>query len=165
MFGRDYRKLISQIWAYVIFRWIVVWVLIVLASGIRGGAGEAAALVIICIDIVAGSLGRVTALALATQSRKDWLDRLTNRCFYKLLWERLRADTRADIDIDDLFKLAGQDALADIKLADDAERLEAGFFDRRGWHFFGGVMSFVGLLIGLVTYYGSALYIGSDMHR
>jgi hypothetical protein len=90
------------------------------------------------------------------------MDRLTNRCFYRLFFEEIRTGnggTRADID--ELFKLASAEALADIKRADDDSAKDAGFLDKTAWHWFGGILSFLWRCVSFYVYYGSAMYVGS----
>lgn len=157
MWGRDYRKAISQAWAAIAVRWIAIWVAVASCAG-YGRPGTAAAFVIVAIDITTSAQYRGTILLLTEMQRKDWLDRLTNRCFYKIFWEELRSQNGRYIDIDDLFKRASADALEDIGVANE----KALFYDGTFWHIFGGFLHFVWLSVSLVLYYGSAMYFGAQ---
>jgi hypothetical protein len=85
--------------------------------------------------------------------------------FYQLFWEALKSEDRAYLDVDQLFKEAGEKATADIKKADDSSREDSGFLDKTAWHLFGGVLHFIGLVFWDVVYYGSAIWVGTNMLR
>lgn len=158
-FGREYRKLVSQGIAYVAFRWVAIWILV--AACVRQGeAGRAVALGIIALDICVTGLGKALVFHAADQRRTDWFERLTNRIFYQKFWEEVQAGNAQYIDVDELFKQATRGAAADIKKADENDREVFGFLDRTGWHWLGGVISFVGLSFWLTIYYGSAWVLG-----
>ncbi len=95
------------------------------------------------------------------EERKDWMDRLTNRLFYKQLIEAGQDGRGRHVNVDELFNMARKDALADIERANKDSVFDAGFLGSTGWHWFGGMLSFVGQWVGFALYYGSALYIGS----
>ena len=160
LIGRDYRKSISQAIAYGTYKWIAVWFIIAICAS-KGQLGVAAGLVVVAVDIVAGGLFRGIALVLIEQSRQDWRDRLTNRCFYKILFEELRDGRSANVDVDELFQFAAKEALADIKRAGDYSAIQAGFLDTKAWHWIGGILSFLWLCVSFGVYYGSTLYLGS----
>ena len=160
LIGRDYRKSISQAFAYGAYKWIAVWLIIATCAS-KGQLGVAAGLVVAAVDIVAGSLFTGIALVLNEQSRRDWMDRLTNRCFYTILFQELRDGRSASVDVDELFQLAAKEALADIKRAGDDSAIQAGFLDTKAWHWIGGILLFLWLSVSFGLYYGSALYLGS----
>jgi hypothetical protein len=158
LIGRSYRKSVSQAFAYAIYRWVAVWILIAVCAG-HGPTGEVVSLAIIAINIALASTYGAVKLLIDEQSRQDWRDRLTNRLFYQLFWDSLKSGEREYLDVDELFQQAGKKATADIKSAADAE--DAGFLDSGWWHTFGGVLHFVGTLVADVIYYGSAFWVGS----
>lgn len=160
IYGREYRKQISQSLAFAIYRTIAIW-LIVAACMNYGQAGQAVALGIVAVDICSYGAYRAVAFITTEQTRKDWLDRLTNRVFYKLFFDRLRESGANSIDIDDLFREASRAAVDDIKKAEEESRIAHGLFDRTAWHWAGGMFSFVGLIFWNVLYYGSAMVVGS----
>jgi hypothetical protein len=158
--GRDYRKAISQGIAYGIYRWIAIWLIIAVCAS-KGELGIAAGLVIAAVDIIVLGGFRGTEFTLRQMSRDTWRDHLTDRFFYKLLFDEIRSGNNDHIDIDELFKLASKEAGADIKRADDNSVEDAGVFGTTAWHWFGGAISFVGCCVWFVLYYASALYLGS----
>src|SRR5262249_60115602 len=119
----------------------------------------AAGLVVAAVDLMLAGNQKATAAALIGQSQTDWKDRLTNRIFYKLLFQEIRDGSGAHIDVDDLFRLASEEAGADIKRASDESDAEAGFLGTTAWHWFGGIISFLWLAVSFWLYYGSALYL------
>jgi hypothetical protein len=140
---------------------MAIW-LIIAACASRGQPGIAAALVVVALDIISIGILRATSYNIDEQSRTDWKDRLTNRCFYKLLVEEIRAgNSTTSLDVDELFRRASSEASADIKRASDESASDAGFLDTTRWHVFGGFISFVWQWVGSAFYYGSALYLGS----
>jgi len=160
LIGRDLRKAISQAFSYAAFRWLAIW-LIIGACASKGQPGIAAALVVIAVDIISLGNARGTGFQIAEQSSRDWKDRLTNRCFYKLLIEEIRmGNSMASLDVDELFRRASTEADADIKRASDESHENAGFFDTTKWHVFGGILSFIWQWVGSGIYYGSAILIG-----
>ena len=60
----------------------------------------------------------------------------------------------------ELFKQASDKAAEDIKVVSAPD--EFGFFDKRWWHWLGGVLHFFSILIGDVIYYGSAIWVGTE---
>jgi hypothetical protein len=126
-----------------------------------GRPGMAAALVVVAADVISEGTSKFTALKIEEQSRQDWKDCLTHRIFYKLLVERIRDSHSADVDVEDLFKIASEEASADIKRASDQSAANAGFPDTTAWHWFGGILSFLWQCASAGLYYGSALYVGS----
>lgn len=160
LIGRDYRKSISQTWAYIAYRWLAIWLIIAMCAA-YGKPGIAAGLVVAAVDIIGGGNSLAVAVFLNEKSRKDWMDRLTNRCFYKLLVEEVRAGRSNNIDVDELFKAASQEAVEDIKRADHDASMEVGVFGTTWWLWFGGVVSFLWKFVSFGLYYGSALYLGS----
>ena len=158
--GREYRKSVSQAFAFAAYRWIAIW-LIIAACASKGDLGIACGLVVVAADIIATGNFIATAFALNEQTRKDWLDLLTNRIFYKLLFEQIRGGSGAAVDVDELFNLASKEAVADMKRAAEDSAVDAGFFDKTGWHWIGGVLSFIWRCVSSILYYGSALYVGS----
>lgn len=162
LIGREYRKAVSQVFSYGLFRLVAIW-LIVAACMQYGQAGRAAALVIIAFDILILGLHKAVVLSVAEQTRTNWYERLTNRIFYKLFFDHLRADGAKSIDIDDLFREASKDARADLAKADEDSRLDAGLFDKTGWHWFGGAVNFVSMTVGKALYYGSAMAAGATL--
>jgi len=160
VFGRQYKKNISQALAHMVFRAVGVWILVA-ASAAHGSVGIVGCYVIIAADLIAGGIIRAFNIKSDEQSRKDWLDRLTNRLFYEHFWERLRTDSREYIDINELFKTASRAAVDDIKQAEADEHVNMGVFDRTTWHWAGGVLSFIGMVFWAVVYYGSAVFIGT----
>jgi hypothetical protein len=74
----------------------------------------------------------------------------------------LKSEDREYLDVDQLFKEAGEKAAADIKIADD---YSGGVLEKTAWHWFGGVLHIIGLLLGDVIYYGSAIWVGTNMLR
>ena len=160
MFGRQYKKNISQSLAYLIFRTLAVWILVAASAG-HGAIGLVGCYVIIAVDLIAAGVVRALNFKSDEQSRKDWLDRLTNRLFYEHFWERLRVEGSEQIDVNDLFRTASKAALDDIKKAEADEHEHMGFLDRTVWHWFGGVLSFIGMIFWTVVYYYSAIHIGS----
>src|SRR5262249_35585667 len=114
LIGRDYRKFLSQTFAYTAFRWLAIW-FIIMACASYGQPGIAAGLVVAAVDLMLAGNQKATAAALIGQSQTDWKDRLTNRIFYKLLFQEIRDGSGAHIDVDDLFRLASEEAGADIK--------------------------------------------------
>jgi hypothetical protein len=160
LIGREYRKAISQAWSHIAYRWLAIW-LIILWCASKGQPGIAAGLVVAAVDIIGGANSLATAFLLNEKSRNDWLDRLTNRCFYKLLVAEVRAGRSSNIDVDDLFKAASQEAVKDINRADQDASMEAGFLGATWWQWFGGIVSFIWKFVSFGLYYGSALYLGS----
>jgi hypothetical protein len=161
LIGRSLRKAISQAFSFAAFRWIAIW-LIIAACASKGQPGIAAALVVIAVDIISMGNVKATAFSISEQSIRDWKDRLTNRCFYKLLIEEIRAgNSMVSLDVDELFMRASAEADADIKRASDESHEDAGFLDTIRWHVFGGIISFIWQWVGSAIYYGSAIYFGS----
>jgi hypothetical protein len=158
--GRDYRKSISQALAYLAFRFLALWLIILICAG-KGQTGIVCGLVIAAVDIMILGDGRHTSISFHLKHRADWLDRLTNRMFFKLLIEAVRDGHGSQVDVNDLLERAAKDAQADINSADEASNLEAGFLGTTWWHWLGGTFSFIWLLISSALYYGSALYLGS----
>jgi hypothetical protein len=156
LIGQPYRKLISQTGAYIAYRAIAVWLLVALCASF-GQMGLVVSLGVVAITISVAGTGTGLHLLIVRQSRQDWQDRLTNRIFYELFWEALKSEDR--VDIDQLFKEAGEKATADIKSA--ASRDEFGFLDKTTWHWFGGALHFLGLLFWDLVYYGSAIWVGT----
>jgi hypothetical protein len=138
---------------------VAVWVIVAVCAS-YGSTGRVAALVIVALNICLISTVRGIRFFIDEQSRRDWQDRLTNRFFYQLFWESLKSDQRPYLDIDQLFREAGQKAVADIKSVAEEETL--GFLDKTWWHLLGGVLHFLGSLVGDVLYYGSAIWIGAN---
>ena len=159
LIGRDFRKTISQAFAFSAFRWIAIWLLVGACVAHGEPVGTTGALVIIAVDIIARSGFIGSSFSAVDKQRKQWADTLTNRTFYKLFWEELRGSGATGIDIDELFKRATKEALADIKKADEASKLDSGWLDSTPWHWFGGVLSFVGQIVGYCLYYGSAFLV------
>jgi hypothetical protein len=163
LFGRDYRKLISQLAAGGIYRLLATWILVA-ACATYGEVGKAVALGVIAVSIMVGSVVTANKLFLVEQSREHWKDRLTNQLFYGLFWERLKSVHRESLDIEELFREAREKALADIKSAEAASNEEFAFIDKTGWHWIGAVIHFFGRLSGDVIFYGSALWVGTTIH-
>jgi hypothetical protein len=159
LIGRNYRKAISQIVAFGAFRWIAIWLLVGACVANGQPVGTTGALVIIAVDIIAHSGFWGASLSADIQKRQQWTDTLTNRTFYKLFWEELRGEGRAGIDIEELFTRAAKEAAANIKKADEDSKLADGWLDSTIWHWFGGVLSFIGQIIGYSLYYGSAFWV------
>jgi hypothetical protein len=159
LIGREYRKAVSQTFAYAAFRAVAIWGLVA-ACASQGQAGKAAALVIVAVDIMTIGVGRGTTFLVKEKEKTDWLDRLTNRFFYKLLIERIQSGEFRHIDPDELFNAARKEALEDIKIADEPSFIGLGMLDTTGWHWFGGVLSFVYHCIYFLLYYGSAVMVG-----
>lgn len=157
--GRELQKLNSQAWAYALFRWISLWILIAYCAS-KGPAGSTAGAVIIAVEIIAVGSWKALVLALNGVSTKDWMDRLTDRIFFKLLIEEFRAGRGSTLEVDDLFIVAGKQAVEDMKRASQDSIDSAGMFGSVGWHWFGGSLSFLWQLIASVLWYGSALYFG-----
>lgn len=160
LIGRDFKKSVSQLWANLLFRWVALWILVAFCAS-KGPAGFVAGIVIIAVEIIVVSSVRGLLLVLEVHARKDWYDRLTNRLFYGLLIEEFRAGRGSMLDVDELFKLATKQAIEDINIADTDSNTAAGALGTTSWHWFGGVLSFVGQVIGSFLWYGSALVIGS----
>jgi hypothetical protein len=160
LIARDYRKFVSQGVAYIAFRWIIIWFIIAVCAS-KGQRGIAVALALAGVDVIAEGASKATVFAIEQQSRQDWRDRLTNRCFYKLLFERIRDGHSSGLDVEELFAVASKDALADIERANRASAADAGFLDTTAWHWFGGIISFLWRCVSFGVYYGSALYLGS----
>lgn len=157
-YGRERRKAVSQAWAFGAYRWGAIW-LIVAACASNGKIGIAIGLAIAAVDVMLTGVFKGLAFAIAEKSQKDWFDRLTNRLFYKLLWEQMRTGGAQAVDVDELFKEASAAAAADVKIADEGSRLDG--FDSTAWHWFGGLLSFLWLIVSSLLYYGSALIVGS----
>lgn len=152
-FGWPYKKEISQGLAFGIFRWIAVWFLLYLAAG-KGLPGLLACYLIIAINLGIEASYRSLRLLILTQSRKDWLDRLTNRFFYKLLYEQQHEKDSNFQDIDGLFREASKMAQADTIQFEDQPI--------KGWLFLSGILHFLGLFLRYLLYYGSAIILGSN---
>ena len=159
LFGRAYRKFVAQLWAYIAYRWVAVWLLVAACSA-RGQAGEAAAFVIIAGDLSAGVIAKIIVGVTEDAYRKDWLDRLTNRMFYKLFWDQLVDGGARSVDVSHLFQQATKDAVADIKIAADDDKMLWGALDKTAWHWAGGVISFLWQWVAAILYYGSAWTVG-----
>ena len=80
------------------------------------------------------------------------------------MWEDIKASGANAVDVDGLFNTATKEAIADVKKADENSKLESGWLDSVTWHWFGGVLSFVGQVIGYWLYYGSAFWIFAKSH-
>jgi hypothetical protein len=162
IYGRAYRKLTSQTFAFVAFRWFAIWWLVA-ACASRGETGEVVALAIIAGDIMASGIGRTIQIyTVAEMGRKDWLDRLTDRVIGQAYWDyrnAVRAPSSEDIEHE-----ARQKALANIKTLDDPDPIDSSL-DSKAWHWFGGALNFFGLIFGYLLYFGSALTIGAAMLR
>jgi hypothetical protein len=163
LIGREYRKAVSQTFAYAAFRAVAIWVLVA-ACAAEGQAGKVAAFVIIAVDIMSIGVGRGTTILVKEKEKTDWLDRLTNRFFYKLLIERIQSGEFRHVDPDKLFDAARKEALQDIKTAHEQSRFDAGPLDNTAWHWFGEVLSFVYHCIYFLLYYGSAMIVGSPKY-
>jgi hypothetical protein len=159
LIGRVYRKTISQGVAFIAFRWIAIWLLVGACVANGKPAGTTGALVIIAVDIIAHSSLRGLSFSAAHQERKQWTDTLTNRTFYKLFWEELRGTGPTGINIEELFSRAAKEAVADVQKADKDSKLDNGWLDSTPWHWFGGVLSFLGQIVGYCLYYGSAFLV------
>src|SRR6516165_514295 len=105
LIGREFRKVISQGLAYVVYRWIAVWILVALCAS-YGTFGLVVSFGIIALNICLSGVYKGVQLLIANQSNQDWQDRLTNRFFYELFWENLKSDNREYLDISELFKQA-----------------------------------------------------------
>jgi len=163
LIGRDYRKLIYQSFGYGLYRFVAVWIIVAICAS-YGAVGQVVALGLIAVSIIVAGVVRGLGLMIEEQSRQDWRDRLANRIFYELFWAGLKSNDRAHLDINGLFMAAGQKAVADInKAAKNANEGDFEFLDKSWWHWVGGVLHFLGLLIGDVLYYGSALWVGSSI--
>jgi hypothetical protein len=115
---------------------------------------------IIALSISLSGVYKSVQLLIAEQSTQDWTDRLTNRFFYELFWDNLKSGNREYLDISELFKKASAKAIDDIKTVSDRKPWD--FFDKTWWHWLGGVLHFLWLLIGDVIYYGSAIWVGTQ---
>jgi hypothetical protein len=158
LFGRALRKEVSRTLAYGAYRWIAIWVLVALCAS-YGTVGLVMSFGIIAVSICVGSAYKGVSWLIATQSREDWAHLLTNRYFYQLFWENLKSDNREYLDIMELFKQAADKAVDDIKIA--SAPAQWGFLDKTWWHWLGGVLHFLTLLIGDVIYFGSAIWVGT----
>jgi hypothetical protein len=98
LIGRAYRKTISQLFGYAIYRYLAVWILVA-ACASYGPTGEAVSLAIIAISISIASTYGAVKLLIDEQSSQDWRDRLTNRFFYQLFWDSLKSGEREYLDI------------------------------------------------------------------
>jgi hypothetical protein len=160
LIGRDYRKFISQAVAYGAFRFLTIWLIVAMCAS-EGKLGIAVGLVVAAVELISEGSTKFTRLLIDEKSRGDWKDRLTDRCFYSLLFEEIRIGNGSRIDIDELFKLASAEALVDIKRADNESAEEAGILDKTAWHWFGGALSFLWRCASFYLYYRSAIYVGS----
>jgi hypothetical protein len=156
LIGRDYRKALSQGVAFAVFRLIAIWLLVGAAVSYGEPVGHVGATVIIAVDIIAYSSFKGLSFAAEDHQREQWMNTLTNRFFYKLIWEDIQEGRARDVDVDELFKRATQETRADIQKADEDS---IGVFDSWTWHWFGGVLSFLGQVIGYGVYYGSAFWV------
>jgi hypothetical protein len=151
LIGQALRRFTSQT-AFAIFTWLVVWGIIAICAS-YGPVGQAVALGIIAINLITRALS-VIRILIEEQSRQDWRDRLTNRKFEELFWEKLRDVEGASFYLD----------IADIKKA-AAETSSNDFIDKTRRHVVGGILHFVAILLADVIYYGSAFWVGSAMTR
>lgn len=155
--GRNRRKATSQLWGYIVFRWVAIWLLVAMVSA-HGDTGLVAALVIAAVDIIAAGNFRTMLMTLSEMERRSWKDHLAQRLFYKEFWERL--NSREAIDVDHLFSVSTQSSLQDIERADEDDRLQFGRLDSTAWHWFGGFLFFVSQALSCLLYYGSAIIMG-----
>jgi hypothetical protein len=155
--GRQYRKGMSRTVAFVLFRWVALWLMVAACAGL-GQAGQAAALVIVATDIVIESVFLGQWAYRTDEARERWVDTLTHRIFYRLLFDLVRDHGTQDIDIDYLFSKATEEAGADLRSVDKREDFWA---DTTLWHWFGGAWSFLYQFLSYGLYYGSAFYLGS----
>lgn len=160
LLGRDLRKSISQAWAFTAFRWVAIWLIIAYCAS-KGQTGVTAGLVIASVEIVATGSFKGLFLLINDMMKKDWLDRLTDRIFYRMLIEEFRENRGSMIDVEQLFTAATKEAVADINAADEDSTRVAGVFGTTSWHWFGGALSFSWLIVSSILWYGSALYLGS----
>jgi hypothetical protein len=79
-----------------------------------------------------------------------------------LLLEDIRELGSNSIDVDELFRRATKEAVADVKKAEEDSKIDSGWLDSTGWHWFGGLLSFLGQTLGYLLYYGSAFLIFSN---
>lgn len=162
MWGRLYRKSLSQAVAFIWFRWIAVWLLVVSLAGMPNGT--ALSLIVIVLDLGIRAVGVSTFHQNQETRRQDWHDRLTNRLFYRLFYESVRDGRLIDVDV--LFEEATRMARKDIEKAQDDEMaFSPKYLDKTWWHWIGGVISFVWLGISMTLYYGSAIALGGNTHN
>ena len=159
LIGRAYRKAISQTAAFVLFRWIAIWLLVAACVANGQPVGTTGAFVIVAVDIIAHSSFKGSSLILADEQRKQWIDTLTDRTFYKLFWQELRGGGPTGIDVEEIFRRANQEALDDVQKANEESKRESGWLDSVPWHWFGGALSFLGQIVGYCLYYGSAFWV------
>jgi hypothetical protein len=159
LIGRNLRKAVSQGIAFAAFRWIAIWLLVGACASYGEPFGTVGAIVIIAVDIIAHSSFSGRSLLNADQQRRQWVDTLTNRIFYRLLLENIRAAGSNGVDVDELFRTATQEATEDIRKADEDSKIDSGWLDSKAWHWFGGLLSFVGQVVVYWVYYGSAFWL------
>lgn len=160
--GENHRRLIVRAAAYNFYRWIVIW-LILAGFASQGDRSEFACGIVIVVDTVAYSINNVLLVLHSEESRSNWLDVLTNRCFYKNFWAAIY-DKQYDLDVDDLFRVSTKEARQDIEKAEKDEREDIGLFGKPAWRWLSGPLSFVGQCMAATVYYGSALYLGFHIH-
>jgi len=159
LIGRSYRKAFSQVFAFGAFRWVAVWLLVGECAANGQPVGTTGAIVIIAVDIISHSGWSGSNIADRVRERRRWADMLTLQTFYSLFLQQVKESGVSRTDVDDLFKKANEAAITEIERADKDSRTQNGWLDSTAWHWFGGVLYFLGQAVVYFLYYGSAFWV------